>query len=165
MAAHTERKLEKPSHHTLSSHKRKMESTEYWKQDKWSKDLLKWLNLQVCCEHYNSPVGRTANIYTDSAYAYRTLTISIPGWIRNGFKLINGLPVKHEVFVRHLIDAVNLPSKLAIMKCRAHTQGEDMISKGNQAADQQPAAQKRQLYDSSHGTMVASKYERNGIQK
>uniref|UniRef100_A0A8C6UYN4 ribonuclease H n=1 Tax=Neogobius melanostomus TaxID=47308 RepID=A0A8C6UYN4_9GOBI len=92
--------------------------------------------------------GREVNIYTDSVYAYKTVTISIAGWIRNGFKLTTGLPIKHEALVRQLIDAVQLPKKLAIMKCKAHTKGQDSVSLGNHAADQ--ATKKAANYDSRH---------------
>lgn len=60
--------------------------------------------------------GRATNIYTDSNYAYKTATLSIARWIRNGFKLTTGTPIKHESLIRQLIDAIQLPSKLAIMK-------------------------------------------------
>lgn len=79
--------------------------------------------------------GRSVNIYTDSVYAYKTVTLSIAGWIRNGFKLIDGSSVKHEPLIKQLVDAVQLPAKLAIMKCKAHTKGQDSISLGNHAAD------------------------------
>ncbi|KAK7878489.1 hypothetical protein WMY93_030325 [Mugilogobius chulae] len=75
--------------------------------------------------------GKAVNIYTDSAYAYKTVTISLAGWIRNGFKLITGLPIKHEELIKQLIDAVKLPSRLAIMKCKAHEKTTDPVSLGN----------------------------------
>ncbi|KAJ0022350.1 hypothetical protein NQD34_009840 [Periophthalmus magnuspinnatus] len=89
--------------------------------------------------------GKAVNIYTDSIYAYKTVTLSLAGWIRNGFKLGTGLPIKHEQLIKQLIDAVQLPSRLAIMKCKAHTKGTDSISLGNQAADQ--AAKKAANYN------------------
>ncbi|XP_055021359.1 uncharacterized protein LOC129412235 isoform X2 [Boleophthalmus pectinirostris] len=58
---------------------------------------------------------------------------------------MTGLPIKHEQLIKQLIDAVQLPSRLAIMKCKAHTKGTDSISLGNQAADQ--AAKKAANYD------------------
>lgn len=79
--------------------------------------------------------GHSVNIYTDSAYAYKTVIISLAGWIRNGFKLVDGSPVKHEPLIRQLIDAVQMPTELAIMKCKAHTKGDDFISRGNHVAD------------------------------
>ncbi|KAK7939137.1 hypothetical protein WMY93_002463 [Mugilogobius chulae] len=92
--------------------------------------------------------GKAVNIYTDSAYAYKTVTISLAGWIRNGFKLITGLPIKHEELIKQLIDAAKLPSRLAIMKCKAHEKTTDSVSLGNHAADQ--AAKKAANYDTKN---------------
>lgn len=79
--------------------------------------------------------GNAANIYTDSVYAYKTVTLSLAGWIRNGFKLTSGKPVKHENLAKRLVEAIHLPERVAIMKCKAHTKHQDSVSMGNQAAD------------------------------
>lgn len=89
--------------------------------------------------------GKSVNIYTDSVYAYKTVTLSLAGWIRNGFKLMTGLPIKHEELIRQMIDAVKMPKRIAVMKCKAHTKMKDSVSLGNQAADE--AAKQAANYD------------------
>ena len=47
----------------------------------------------------------------------------------------SGKPVQHAALLTQLIQAVALPSALAICKCPAHTSSKDSVSLGNAAAD------------------------------
>lgn len=42
-----------------------------------------------------------------------------------------GKPVEHAKFLQNLLEAVLLPSKVAICKCPAHTRGTDPVTLGN----------------------------------
>ncbi|XP_056311188.1 uncharacterized protein LOC130222684 [Danio aesculapii] len=79
--------------------------------------------------------GQAVNIYSDSAYAVSTAHVELPVWIRCGFTTSSGRPITHEKEARELSEAIMLPDKVAIIKCTGHSQGTDLISKGNEAAD------------------------------
>ncbi|XP_056308428.1 uncharacterized protein LOC130219955, partial [Danio aesculapii] len=79
--------------------------------------------------------GQAVNIYSDSAYAVSTAHVELPVWIRCGFTTSSGRPITHEKEARELSVAIMLPDKVAIIKCTGHSQGTDLISRGNDAAD------------------------------
>ncbi|XP_073682678.1 uncharacterized protein [Garra rufa] len=79
--------------------------------------------------------GKTANIYSDSAYAVSAAHVELPVWVRCGFTTSSGRPITHEKEARELSEAIMLPNKVAIVKCTGHSQGTDLLSRGNEAAD------------------------------
>ncbi|XP_077566316.1 uncharacterized protein LOC144181697 [Stigmatopora nigra] len=81
--------------------------------------------------------GRTwkINIYTDSAYVIGSIFVDLPLWKRNGFLTATGAPVKHQEEMMALERALDMPAEVAIMKCRAHTNGMTFVDRGNASAD------------------------------
>lgn len=79
--------------------------------------------------------GKDATIYTDSQYAWATCHVFATYWQNRRMKTSTGKPVTHADLLKALITAVQLPRKLAICKCAAHTKGEDDITRGDAFAD------------------------------
>ncbi|XP_035279054.1 protein NYNRIN-like isoform X2 [Anguilla anguilla] len=67
-------------------------------------------------------------------------------WSSRGFLTSSGTPIKNGGVVQNLITASKLPNKLAVVKVKAHTKGQDAISLGNHWADE--AAKAAALNDS-----------------
>ncbi len=68
--------------------------------------------------------GKTANIYTDSAYAHGVCHLFGAVWKQRGFKKSDGAPIQH-VGTNRLIhfcydSAMILPKILAVIKCQVH---------------------------------------------
>ncbi|XP_054483279.1 uncharacterized protein LOC129116393 [Anoplopoma fimbria] len=81
--------------------------------------------------------GKRVNIFTDSAYAHGAVHTDGPSWRRRrDFTTSNDQPIKHQQAMKTLIDAVQLPAQLAIMKCKGHDKIKTRISAGNDAADE-----------------------------
>ncbi|KAJ1205212.1 hypothetical protein NDU88_000647 [Pleurodeles waltl] len=79
--------------------------------------------------------GLEITIYSDSAYVTTTMHSSIHRWKRRGFLKSDGSPVMHKDLLVQLIKALTLPSKVAVIKCAAHTNQQDLLSRGNALAD------------------------------
>ena len=79
--------------------------------------------------------GQKVTIHTDSQYAFATVHIFAQHWKNRGMITSTGRPVTHATLLAKLLEAVQLPAKLAICKCAAHTGGTDVVSKGNAFAD------------------------------
>ncbi|KAJ1176566.1 hypothetical protein NDU88_001840 [Pleurodeles waltl] len=79
--------------------------------------------------------GLEVTIYSDSAYVTTTVHSSSRRWERRGFLKSDGSPVMHKDLLEQLIKALALPSKVAVIKCAAHTNQQDLISRGNALAD------------------------------
>ncbi|XP_051785018.1 uncharacterized protein LOC127528403 [Erpetoichthys calabaricus] len=79
--------------------------------------------------------GKVITIYTDSRYAFGVCHDHGALWKLRGFKTSTGKPIQHQKLVESLLEAITKPSKLAIVKCQAHTGKQDPVSKGNELAD------------------------------
>lgn len=79
--------------------------------------------------------GKEVTIYTDSQYAFSTLHIFATQWARRGMTTSTGKPVQHAALLTRLLEAVQLPKRVAICKCAAHTKNKDPVSLGNALAD------------------------------
>lgn len=79
--------------------------------------------------------GKAVTIYTDSRYAFGCLHDFGTLWPIRGFITSSGTPVKHGKLIGELLDACQLLSSLAVVKCEAHTKSNDSISRGNALAD------------------------------
>ncbi|XP_063062031.1 uncharacterized protein LOC134454801 [Engraulis encrasicolus] len=88
--------------------------------------------LTKACELYKD---RVVTIYTDSQYAFSASHVFCAHWKRRGYLTSSGKEVKHKVLLQRLLQAIQLPLKIAICKCEAHTNRTDDVSKGNALAD------------------------------
>ncbi|XP_026021689.1 uncharacterized protein LOC113021308 [Astatotilapia calliptera] len=78
---------------------------------------------------------QNVTIYTDSQYAFATLHFFAAQWARRGMTTSTGKPVEHAKLLQNLLDAVLMPSRIAVCKCAAHTPGKDPVTLGNALAD------------------------------
>lgn len=53
------------------------------------------------------------------------------GWPRAGFRIASGKELQHEKEIRELADAIHLPQKLAIIKCKGHSNLATLEAKGS----------------------------------
>ncbi|KAJ1149031.1 hypothetical protein NDU88_001852 [Pleurodeles waltl] len=79
--------------------------------------------------------GLDVTIYSDSAYVTTTVHSSIHRWERRGFLKSDGSPVMHNDLLVQLIKALTQPSKVAVIKCAAHTNQHNLVSRGDALAD------------------------------
>ncbi|XP_069486300.1 ribonuclease H-like [Ambystoma mexicanum] len=86
-------------------------------------------------EALHAAKGCAVTIYTDSAYMTTTVHGRLARWGRRGLHRADGSPVQHEELLKDLIEALKDPTKVAIVKCQAHTTNTDVISLGNAAVD------------------------------
>lgn len=80
--------------------------------------------------------GKRLNVYTDSAYAYGVCHVNGKIWQQRGFSRADGTPVTHGEAISALLEAIHLPSVLAIIKCPANQKSDSLIAKGNNVADE-----------------------------
>ncbi|XP_039679499.1 protein NYNRIN [Perca fluviatilis] len=80
--------------------------------------------------------GQAVNIYSDSAYAVGAVHVELGQWLRAGFLTAGNKPIKHETEMKELAEALLLPEKVAVIKCKGHDTGNSKVGQGNQAADQ-----------------------------
>ncbi|XP_075057200.1 uncharacterized protein LOC142143337 [Mixophyes fleayi] len=80
--------------------------------------------------------GRTANIYTDSRYAFGVAHDYQSIWKNRHFMASNGKPIKNAEIILRLFAALELPKEVAVIKVKAHTREQTMEVRGNRLADQ-----------------------------
>ena len=56
-------------------------------------------------------------------------------WKNRGVVTSTGISINHKDLILALSDAIQLPAKVAICKCAAHTKNTDPVSKGNTKAE------------------------------
>lgn len=78
---------------------------------------------------------KAVNIYTDSRYAFATAHIHGAIYKQRGLLTSGGRDVKNKEEILGLLEAVHMPSKVAIIHCPGHQKGEGLIEKGNRMAD------------------------------
>ncbi|XP_076860681.1 uncharacterized protein LOC143513866 [Brachyhypopomus gauderio] len=96
--------------------------------------------------------NKEVNIYTDSAYVVGTAHVELGHWERAGYITPGGKPIKHQHDMKELAEALLLPTRVAIIKCKGHQKGDNLISKGNAVAD--AAAKKAAGYSTGAHQMV-----------
>ncbi|XP_054028506.1 uncharacterized protein LOC128898475 [Dryobates pubescens] len=80
--------------------------------------------------------GKSANIWTDSKYAFGVVHAHGAIWKERGLLTSQGKGIKHAEEILRLLEAVQKPSKVAIMHCKAHQKGNTGQERGNRLADE-----------------------------
>ncbi len=68
--------------------------------------------------------GKRATIYTDSKYSYEVVQDFAQTWARRNFQTSEGKQISHAGLVVDLLQAVMLPSELALVKVKGHASGD-----------------------------------------
>ncbi|XP_072002232.1 protein NYNRIN-like [Engystomops pustulosus] len=79
--------------------------------------------------------GKTVNIRTDSRYAHGIAHDFGIIWKNRGFITAAGTPVKHADLIKSLMEALQLPTKVAVIKVKAHGKVNSKAARGNYLAD------------------------------
>lgn len=66
--------------------------------------------------------------------SFSTLFVFAQQWKNRGMITSTGKP--HKDVLLHLLEAIQLPHKVTVCKCVAHTKGTDDMSVGNREADE-----------------------------
>ena len=74
-------------------------------------------------------------IYTDSDYSINCLTKWIPGWVSRGWKTSAGGSVLHRDLIEDTSNRLSKFKSYRFVHVRAHTGGEDDLSKNNDVVD------------------------------
>ncbi|XP_063817634.1 uncharacterized protein LOC135056421 [Pseudophryne corroboree] len=77
----------------------------------------------------------TANIYTDSRYAWGITQDYGQIWKSRDFKTVTGKQIQHADLIKKLFEALDKPIKVAIIKIQAHTKNQTKETRGNNLAD------------------------------
>ncbi len=80
--------------------------------------------------------GERATIYTDSKYSYGVVQDFTQTWARRNFQTSEGKPISHAGLVVDLLQAVMLPSELAVEKVKGHASGDEPDAVDNRNADE-----------------------------
>ncbi|XP_053575174.1 uncharacterized protein LOC128664361 [Bombina bombina] len=78
---------------------------------------------------------KDVTIYTDSRYAFGVVHDFGVIWQNRGFVAADGKSISHSTLVQELLDAIKLPHKLAIVKCKGHSTDSTDVRLGNDFAD------------------------------
>lgn len=70
--------------------------------------------------HSSMGTGQVCNIYTESAYAYGVCHMYGSIWAQRGFVHADGTKIPHGEAIMELLEAMQLPEKVAIIKCAGH---------------------------------------------
>ncbi|XP_050565792.1 uncharacterized protein LOC118251187 [Cygnus atratus] len=81
--------------------------------------------------------GKTVNIYTDSKYAFGVVHAHGAIWKERGLLNSQGKNIKHAEEVLKLLEAVQLPEKVAIMHIKAHQRVSSELERGSELADRE----------------------------
>ena len=84
---------------------------------------------------YLSAIGETANIYTDSRYAFGVAHDFGMLWKQKRFLSSSGQKIKNSIRVLELLDAIQKPKSLAIMEIPGHFVTDTEEAKGIYLAD------------------------------
>ncbi|XP_071301968.1 uncharacterized protein [Agelaius tricolor] len=81
--------------------------------------------------------GKTINIYTDSRYAFGVVHAHRAIWKERGLLTSQGKNIKHAQEIIQLLEAVQLPEKVAVMHIKAHQRVSSELEQGNKLADRE----------------------------
>ncbi|RMC04353.1 hypothetical protein DUI87_19172 [Hirundo rustica rustica] len=77
------------------------------------------------------------NIYTDSRYAFGVVHAHGAIWKERGLLNSQGKSIKHAQEILRLLDAIQLPERVAIMHIKAHQKVSSELEEGNMLADRE----------------------------
>uniref|UniRef100_A0A674J3X5 RNase H type-1 domain-containing protein n=1 Tax=Terrapene triunguis TaxID=2587831 RepID=A0A674J3X5_9SAUR len=80
---------------------------------------------------------KRVNIFTDSKYAFGVLHAYAGLWKQREMLTAQGSPVKHGSQILRLLEAVQLPSAVAVVHCKVHQREDQDVTKGNARADKE----------------------------
>ncbi|RMC20791.1 hypothetical protein DUI87_01643 [Hirundo rustica rustica] len=81
--------------------------------------------------------GKEINIYTDSRYAFRVVHAHGAIWKERGLLNSQGKSIKHAQEILRLLDAIQLPERVAIMHIKAHQKVSSELEEGNMLEDRE----------------------------
>lgn len=93
---------------------------------------------ELCCR---LPAREDATIYRDSLYSLGVVHGFGTLWSQRGTLTATGTPIKSGHEVEAFLEVCLLPSRLAVVKCEAHTGRTDKIAVGNFRADEAAKAE------------------------
>ena len=76
------------------------------------------------------------NIFTDCKYGFHVLHAHAAIWKERGLLTTRNSPIKHKDLILALLEAVQLPTQVAVIHCRGHQRDGSFVSQGNSKADQ-----------------------------
>ena len=76
--------------------------------------------LLAMVEAVENGEGQELNIYTDSNYVYELCHMNASQAVERGMRTSAGLPIKHADLVARLCTGINLPKRVAILKCKVN---------------------------------------------
>ncbi|XP_074874872.1 uncharacterized protein LOC142026020 [Buteo buteo] len=81
--------------------------------------------------------GKVVDIYTGSKYAFGVVHAHGAIWKERGLLSSQGKNIKHAEEILKLLEAIQLPKKVAIMHIKAHQKVSSDLEKGNELADRE----------------------------
>ncbi|RMC04249.1 hypothetical protein DUI87_19068 [Hirundo rustica rustica] len=81
--------------------------------------------------------GKEINIYTDSRYAFGVVHAHGAIWKERGLLNSQGKSIKHAQVILRLLDAIQLPERVAIMHIKVHQKVSSELEEGNMLADRE----------------------------
>ena len=104
-------------------------------------ELLSIYNALLWCEQNLSDPRYDLNVYSDSDYSIKCLTLWVHAWKRAGWKNANRKPVKHRDIIEPCFELMERLKRTAghrvvLTHIRSHTNNTDFFANGNAEADQ-----------------------------
>ncbi|MGL5597420.1 MAG: RNase H family protein [Aeromonas sp.] len=120
-----------------------------------SKGLPSHLSAQIAelialTEACKAAKGKSVTVFTNSRYAFGVVHDFGALWRHRQFLRADGKPILNGDLVSDLLEAILLPTAIAVCKCKAHSTGTDSINRGNRAADTAARAAAALPHPSSH---------------
>lgn len=101
--------------------------------------------------------GKFVNIYTDSKYAFGVVHAHGAIWKERGLLNSQGKNIKHAEEILKLLEAVQLPEKVAIIHIKTHQKMSLDLEKGNELADRE-AKQAAKIKVKIEGALIPDKF-------
>ena len=76
------------------------------------------------------------HIFADSRYGFHVLRAHAAIWKERGRLTTRNTPIKHKDLILALLEAVQLPTQVAVIHCKGHQRDGSFVSQGNSKADQ-----------------------------